>query len=172
MKTLRPRGAYAMKNNRGQVLIETALILPLLLLLIFGMVDFGRAMYTKNTLTNAARSGARAAAVTSPLYPIPPATPLSLATPATGEPANSIQKTLSSGVPQDAEIQYEVGIYDGTGAPVAGTVDSGNQVRVTLTYQNFPLITPLYKLMALITKNPSKTPGSMTISGEASMRYE
>lgn len=161
-----------MKNNRGQVLIETALILPLLLLLIFGMVDFGRAMYTKNTLTNAARSGARAAAVTSPLYPTSPASPLSLATPATVEPATSIQRTLSSEFPQDAEILYEVNIYDGAGSPVTGTVDYGDQVRVTLTYTNFPLITPLYKLMALITKNPSKTSSSMTISGEASMRYE
>lgn len=158
-----------MKNNRGQVLIETALILPLLLLLIFGMVDFGRAMYTKNTLTNAARSGARAAAVTSPLYPTSPASPLS---PATSEPATSIQRTLSSEFPQDAEIMYEVNIYDDAGSPVAGTVDSGNQVRVTLTYQNFPLITPLYKLMALITKSPTKTSNSIRISGEASMRYE
>lgn len=158
-----------MKNNRGQVLIETALILPLLLLLIFGMVDFGRAMYTKNTLTNAARSGARAAAVTSPLYPTSPASPLS---PATSEPAASIQRTLSSEFPQDAEILYEVNIYDGAGSPVTGTVDYGDQVRVTLTYTNFPLITPLYRLMALITKNPSKTSSSMTISGEASMRYE
>ena len=157
-----------MKNNRGQVLIETALILPLLLLLIFGMVDFGRAMYTKNTLTNAARSGARAAAVTSPLYPTSPARSLS---PATGEPANSIKRSLSSEFPQD-EIQYEVNAYDDDGAPVAGTVQYGNQVRVTLTYLNFPLITPLYKLMALITKSPSKTSSSIRISGEASMRYE
>jgi len=163
-----------MKNNRGQVLIETALILPLLLLLIFGMVDFGRAMYTKNTLTNAARSGARAAAVTSPLYPTSPASPLSPATgePATSEPATSIQRTLSSEFPQDAEILYEVNIYDGAGSPVTGTVHSGSQVRVTLTYTNFPLITPLYRLMALITKSPSKTSSSIRISGEASMRYE
>ena len=158
-----------MKNNRGQVLVETALILPLLLLLIFGMVDFGRAMYTKNTLTNAARSGARAAAVTTSLYPTSAA---SLLSQATGEPATSIQRTLSSEFPQDAAIQYEVNIYDADGAPAAGTVQSGNQVRVTLTYPNFPLITPLYKLMALFTDNPSKTSGSITISGEASMRYE
>ncbi len=42
----------------GQSLVEVALILPILLLLILGAMDFGRMFVTKIVLTNAARAGA------------------------------------------------------------------------------------------------------------------
>jgi hypothetical protein len=42
-----------------------ALVLPLLLLVIGGVIDFGRALYTKVIITNAAREGARAAVSSS-----------------------------------------------------------------------------------------------------------
>jgi Flp pilus assembly protein TadG len=41
----------------AQALMEAALILPLLLLLILGAMEFGRLYYTKMVLTNAAREG-------------------------------------------------------------------------------------------------------------------
>ncbi len=43
--------------------MELALVLPLLLLLLFGVIDFGRMLHTQITLTEAAREGARAAAL-------------------------------------------------------------------------------------------------------------
>lgn len=48
-------------RERGASLIEFAIVLPIFLLLIGGMVDLGRAFFTKVTLTNAAREGARSA---------------------------------------------------------------------------------------------------------------
>ena len=45
------------RKQRGQALVEFALALPLLLLLVFGVLDFGRAFQTKIVLTNAAREG-------------------------------------------------------------------------------------------------------------------
>ena len=39
-----------MKNNRGQALLEFVLILPVLLLLIFALIDFGRIIVCKNHL--------------------------------------------------------------------------------------------------------------------------
>lgn len=42
----------------GQTLVELAIILPILLLLILGAMDFGRMFVTKIVLTNAARAGA------------------------------------------------------------------------------------------------------------------
>ena len=51
------------KNAKGQVLVELALLLPLLLLLILGIIEFGRAFYMKNTLSNAVRHSARKAIV-------------------------------------------------------------------------------------------------------------
>jgi len=46
--------------------VEFALLLPLLLLLVFGIVDFGRALNAQITLTQAAREGARLAALGQP----------------------------------------------------------------------------------------------------------
>lgn len=47
------------RRERGQALVEFGLVLPILLLLIFGLVDFGRAVYAQNALSEAARDGAR-----------------------------------------------------------------------------------------------------------------
>jgi len=47
----------------GQGLVEFALVVPLILLMFFGIFDLGRAVYAYNTLGNAARQGARVAAV-------------------------------------------------------------------------------------------------------------
>lgn len=52
--------------TRGAAAVEFALVLPLLLLVVGGVVDFGRALYTNVILTNAAREGARAAVVLQP----------------------------------------------------------------------------------------------------------
>jgi len=46
-------------GEQGVNLIEMALVLPLLLLLLAGVVDLGRAFYTFVSLTNAVREGAR-----------------------------------------------------------------------------------------------------------------
>jgi Flp pilus assembly protein TadG len=46
-------------RERGQALIETALTLPLVLLISIGIFEFGRAFQTWQVLTNAAREGAR-----------------------------------------------------------------------------------------------------------------
>ena len=48
-------------NGRGQALLETALVLPIVLLVAVGIFEFGRAFQTWQILTNAAREGARIA---------------------------------------------------------------------------------------------------------------
>lgn len=48
---------------RGQALVEFALIIPVFLLIVVGLFDLGRAVFAYNTLTNAAREGARIAIV-------------------------------------------------------------------------------------------------------------
>ena len=53
-----------LEKNKGQALIETALVLMLLLIIIFGIAEFSRAWYVRNSLKNAVRSGARLAVVT------------------------------------------------------------------------------------------------------------
>ena len=48
-------------GQRSQALIEFALVSPVLLLLLFGIVDIGRAVFYFDTLNHAAREGARTA---------------------------------------------------------------------------------------------------------------
>ena len=55
MKIARGRGRAA------QSLVEMAMVLPVLALLTFGLLDFGRAYYFQVSITNAAREGARVA---------------------------------------------------------------------------------------------------------------
>ncbi|HEY2306938.1 MAG TPA: TadE/TadG family type IV pilus assembly protein [Streptosporangiaceae bacterium] len=60
------RGRYVRGGDRGAAAVEFALLLPLLLLLVFGIIDFGRAINAQITLTQAARQGARLAALGQP----------------------------------------------------------------------------------------------------------
>ena len=47
------------RDRRGQAAVEFALILPLLVLMMVGVFDLGRAVYAWSTLNNSAREGAR-----------------------------------------------------------------------------------------------------------------
>lgn len=50
-------------NNRGQSLIEFVLVLPVILIMLIGMIEFGIMFNSYLTLNNAARDGARMASV-------------------------------------------------------------------------------------------------------------
>lgn len=50
-------------RSRGQSLVEFALVFPIIILLIAGFFEIGRAVYAYNTIANAARQGARVATV-------------------------------------------------------------------------------------------------------------
>jgi Flp pilus assembly protein TadG len=52
--------------DRGAAAVEMALVLPLLLLVLFGLVDFGRAFNNQMQLTQAAREGVRVVAMGNP----------------------------------------------------------------------------------------------------------
>lgn len=57
---------FQIKNKRkesGQTLVELALVLPFLVLLIFGAIEFGRILNTQLVINSAAREGARTAIV-------------------------------------------------------------------------------------------------------------
>ena len=50
-------------SDRGAVMVEFALIVPILLVLLVGIIEFGRAYNTQISLQGAAREGARALAL-------------------------------------------------------------------------------------------------------------
>jgi Flp pilus assembly protein TadG len=51
-------------RRRGQALVEFALVVPLFLLLVAGMIDFGMGLASSISVTNAAREGARLGIIT------------------------------------------------------------------------------------------------------------
>lgn len=61
-----------LRNRRGQALVEFAFILPLLLIIVGGIVDFALAFFVGQVIENAAREGARAGAVVRPVSFTPP----------------------------------------------------------------------------------------------------
>ena len=108
------------KNNKGAALVEMAIILPLLLLIVFGIFEFGRAMVITNSLTNAAREGARQAAVSPP--------------------STDVEPFVRSAIPFD-QTGLEV-ISD----PESPTPGSGNPIKITVTLP-FHTVTQLIPML-------------------------
>ena len=52
-----------LKKQSGQAMVELAIVLPILLLLVFGIIEFGRIYSTQLMAAHGAREGARAASV-------------------------------------------------------------------------------------------------------------
>jgi len=101
----------------GQSYVETALVLPFLILLVVGVLDLGRAFNAHIVVSNAAREGAR--------YGV------ARASDTTGIKARTLQETEGTGVAvSGADIQ--VTYPNSTQAP-------GNPIRVTVTH-NFQLL--------------------------------
>jgi hypothetical protein len=64
MKKIRfPEGGFMgqrlIRNNKGAAMAELAITLPILLVVLFGIFEFGLIMYDKAVITNASREGAR-----------------------------------------------------------------------------------------------------------------
>ncbi|MDO3378430.1 TadE/TadG family type IV pilus assembly protein [Geoalkalibacter halelectricus] len=52
-----------LRDDRGAAAVEFAVVLPLLLMLVFGIIEFGLLIYNKAMITNASREAARAGIV-------------------------------------------------------------------------------------------------------------
>jgi hypothetical protein len=59
--SLRIAGYFPRGGRKGQSLVELAIALPLMVLIMFGVLDLGRAFFSLITIHNAAREGARTA---------------------------------------------------------------------------------------------------------------
>lgn len=56
-----------LRDKRGQAMVEFAIVLPLLLILLIAVFEFGRAWNINHAITDAARLGARSAVVADPV---------------------------------------------------------------------------------------------------------
>jgi len=114
-----------LRAERGAIAVEFAILLPVFLLLVFGIIDFGHAFYMKQVVSNASREGARYATRYttdgSGNHLIPNAFDPSVTAWVTSK--------YSSMVPADADLQVTP---DGAGY-TSGTAGQDLSVQVTAT---------------------------------------
>lgn len=122
-------------GNAGQSLVEVALALPLLLLILIGLADLGRAFYYTTAVASAARQGAAYVAATAP--PINSTTLKGKACAATGiDPSGTCGTAVTLA---DCQIAGNLCAYDITTAVPAGGPGCDGQstsgtVAVQVTY--------------------------------------
>ena len=112
-------------RGRGQGLVEMALVLPIFLLIIFGMLDLGRAVYAYNTISNSSRAGARVAIVNQTTSAIQ---------------AEAISQSVALGVTAgQVSISY---LQPTTSATCPSPISIGCRVSITVTDQ-WTAVTPV-----------------------------
>jgi hypothetical protein len=114
------------RTRRGQALVETAIMMPVILILLLGAIDFGRLFFTWAGLHQAARIGANHASIDS--------TTTSAEIPAIIQTETDVISCDPGSLSADL-------IYTSGGTQVA-TPAMGDYARVTLTCE-FSLLTPL-----------------------------
>jgi Flp pilus assembly protein TadG len=107
----------AVGGQRGSAIMEFAFVLPLLLLLTFGIVEFGRAWLIVNTLNHAAREAVRLAATTTALKGNDPAVvnKAQAILTAAGVRGASVTNTSPSGAPPAVTVTTAVNLAFLTG---------------------------------------------------------
>ena len=136
-----PRG----RSERGQSLLEFALVLPVFLVLVFGIIDFGLGLKAWISITNAAREGARVGAVRGTCDEI----------------RQQVKDTSGGLVTSDDQIEITPEDCDGT---------SGDSVTVTVTYE-YDLITPLGGMLSILGSGAG-LPSSFELESTSDMRVE
>ncbi|GFO55340.1 hypothetical protein GMSM_23470 [Geomonas sp. Red276] len=162
-----------MRNESGQAtVIELALILPVLLAFLFGVVDYGRVMHARNTLVNAARAGARTAVLTPGLLPQSSTAVGSGSSTTAVAVAGALAPLQNSDGTVPPSITYQISLANAGGRSVTGAAQPGNQVTVTVNYGQFPMITPLNAMLAMLINGQPQGSNQLSISGQAVMRYD
>ena len=114
-----------LRAERGAVAVEFAILLPVFLLLVFGIMDFGHAFYMKQMVSNASREGARYGARyttdNAGVHILPNAFNTSITTWVTSK--------YSSLLPTDANLQ----VTPGGAGYTSGTAGADLSVAVTAT---------------------------------------
>lgn len=113
-----------LKNRRGAAVVEFAIVAPVFILLVFGIIEFGRAIMVKQVLVNASREGARQAVLDG-----------STLTEAQGR----IDVYLTAAAIDGAQTEYAInGVV--VGDPTAATFGEAITVRVSVPFDSVSLL--------------------------------
>jgi Flp pilus assembly protein TadG len=107
-------------SERGAVAVEFAILLPLLLMLVLGTMEFGRAYNAQITLTNAARDGVRVMAINNDATAAKTAAQNAAASVSSTIPASDIilsTTTCSTGNQVTLTIRYTLSTITGIAGP-------------------------------------------------------
>jgi Flp pilus assembly protein TadG len=122
--------ALRWRESRGAAAVEFAILVPIFIVIVFGIVDFGLMFYSKTVITNAAREGARTASLSGDLAAVTAAVTTAVGSLPGSAPAVS---TTCKTATNTACTNWG---NSGVSAPSGGTVD----VMVAYTY---PWLTPI-----------------------------
>ena len=124
---------FVRERDAGPI-VEFAVVVPVLLLLLFGIVDFARAFFQRNNLVAAVREGARYAAVLE--FPCDAGS-----TTAIKSRVKSYFSSVGDTPPTDASIAVTPLPANGCGTNTVSTI--------TVQIQNYPFtpVTPLFRLL-------------------------
>jgi Flp pilus assembly protein TadG len=124
------------RSRFGQALVEFALVFPIFMLVLAGIMDFGFMLYSRMSVINAAREGARAAVMVTDYTTIP-----TVAQGAVIAAASTGGLALSAGNVTTTCLQTSTHTYPPPTCDWSSAV-SGDSVRVSVTYSYhtfFPL---------------------------------
>lgn len=127
-------------RSSGQSMVEMALLMPILLALIFAIIDMGWYIYGFATISQAARNGAEVAAQ------LPPFEDTLIDTDARN--ADPCHITIVDEVQEDAALYTLTSDNVTVAYPSGSSRDLGNPIQVTVVYNLEPL-TPLFQWLPL-----------------------
>ncbi|MGD0204933.1 MAG: TadE/TadG family type IV pilus assembly protein [Dehalococcoidia bacterium] len=130
------------KGQAGQSLVEFTLVLPIFLLVLFAIIDFGMAFNAWITVTNSAREGGRLATL--------------------GATATAVEQRVRTATSTLDQSKLTVTVTNAQGT-------SGDPVVVNVSYK-YSLITPLANIMTIVGGGTIKQ--TFTLSSTADMRLE
>jgi len=167
----RPRGRFraVRRDQRGTAVVEFALVAPILFLLLFGIIEFGRVLNYYNDLTQLSGQGARAAVVNQN----PDGSPAGTAN--SDCPANgfTIQCQIAKSYPTDQELKNGISVClgslqsNGTITAVApSSLALGAPVTIRTKYK-YNFITKFFGFgsITLTSTQTERNEGSQTWTG-------
>jgi len=154
------RSVCERRGEAAQSLVEFSLILPVLLILVFGVIDFGMGLRAYISVSQATREGARYASVGNAAG--------TFTAGGTGE-CNGSTKTTTVGKVCSTLDGLKLANISSVSVTYPNGQSPGNSVHVSMNY-SYHYITPLKALIGFFSAG--SLPGTLTISSSTDMRLE